>query len=335
MAKNTVPNTEAKANKKRLGRGLGSLLGVSGGSLDDKEMDESQETSAVPSSEKNQKKASEAKPAAQPAMMNIPETERIHWLPVEQLEANKFQPRKTFNPKPLEDLAASIKEKGIMQPIVAQRISGNKFEIIAGERRWRAAQKAGLVKVPVILKETDPKDSLELALIENIQRDDLNPIEEALAYQVLVDTYNMTQADVAEKVGKDRATVTNTLRLLKLSKEVQEMVSSGQLSMGHARCLVVVEDKELQRKLAKKCLDLSLSVRSTEKMVKTTLEGKASEVEEETAESKALQALSKELQRHTGAKTKIQYKNGKGQLILQFYNKEQFEGLVKKFREWN
>lgn len=329
MAKNTE-NADSK-NKKRLGRGLGSLLGVSGASLDQSD----EETS---SSDKKIVKTALTKPTTAVAEVKrpeVPDTERIHWVAVEALEANKYQPRKVFNPQPLEDLAANIKEKGIMQPIVAQRLGTNRFEIIAGERRWRAAQKAGLVKVPVILKETNEKDSLELALIENIQRDDLNPIEEALAYQILVDKHSMTQADVAEKVGKDRATITNTLRLLKLSKEVQDMVAAGDLSMGHARCLVVVEDKELQKKLAKKCLDLSLSVRSTEKLVKTTLEGKPSKVEEETSETRALQALSKEIQRNTGAKTKIQYKNGRGQLVLQFYNKEQFEGLIKKFREWD
>ncbi|MCO5112766.1 MAG: ParB/RepB/Spo0J family partition protein [Bdellovibrionaceae bacterium] len=329
--KNTEQSTDTKNNKKRLGRGLGSLLGVGGASLD--------ETEELVSDTSEKKQASKEPPkvksATEAPKVEVPDTERIHWVAVENLEANKYQPRKVFNPQPLEDLAASIKEKGIMQPIVAQRLSANRFEIIAGERRWRAAQKAGLVKVPVILKETNEKDSLELALIENIQRDDLNPIEEALAYQILVDKHNMTQADVAEKVGKDRATVTNTLRLLKLSREVQDMVAAGDLSMGHARCLVVVEDKELQKKLAKKCLDLSLSVRSTEKLVKTTLEGKPSDVEVETSETRALQALSKEIQRNTGAKTKIQYKNGRGQLTLQFYNKEQFEGLIKKFREWN
>lgn len=325
-------NIESKNNKKRLGRGLGSLLG---GSNTDIEIENDTITEPDSKNEIKAKKAQVSSTNSVPAKAEVADTERIHWVAVENLEANKFQPRKVFRPEALAELTASIKEKGIMQPIVAQRLSERKFEIIAGERRWRAAQKAGLIKVPVILRETDKKDSLELALIENIQRDDLNPIEEALAYQILVDKHGMTQADVAIKVGKERATVANTLRLLKLSKEVQDLVSNGVLSMGHARCLVVVEDKELQKKLAKKCIDLSLSVRSTEKLVKTTLEGKVDTTEEETSETRALQALSKEIQRNTGAKTKIQYKNGRGSLSLQFYNKEQFEGLIKKFREWS
>lgn len=317
-------------NKKRLGRGLGSLLGVSNSGLDISEGSETAPEAKKPA----EKKAVEAEVKTNTIVEKIPETERIHFVPVEQLMANQFQPRKVFDPSALEELTLSIKEKGIMQPIVAQKKGEKSYEIIAGERRWRAAQKAGLKKVPVILRETDSKDSLELALIENIQRHDLNPIEEALAYQILVDTHKMTQAEVAEKVGKDRATVTNTLRLLKLSKEVQEMVSSGSLSMGHARALIVVEDKELQRKLAKKCLDLSLSVRAAEKLVKNALEGKATASIAENNEMKAIDVLSKEIQKNTGAKTKIQYKNGRGSLTLQFYNKEQFEGLIKKFREW-
>ena len=253
-------NHETKANKKGLGRGLGSLLGVN-------DSDESSTNPQPKKAKSSDKKSTQSTPVAK----SVPDNERIHWVPIEQLQANEFQPRKVFKPEALAELTASIKEKGIMQPIIAQKKSDKSYEIIAGERRWRASQKAGLVKVPIILRDTDAKDSLELALIENIQRDDLNPIEEAMAYQILVDKHSMTQADIAEKVGKERATVTNTLRLLKLSKDVQEMVSNGQLSMGHARCLISVEDKELQKKLAKKCLDLSLSVRSAEKLVKNAL----------------------------------------------------------------
>lgn len=263
------------------------------------------------------------------------EFEKIHQIFVENLSPNKNQPRKVFEDEALKDLSLSIKEKGIMQPIVAQRLDDKNFEIIAGERRWRAAQMAGLKIVPVILRQTDEKDSLELALIENIQRNDLNSIEEAEAYQILVDKYGMTQADIAEKVGKERATITNTLRLLKLSKEVQEYVSQKILSMGHARALVAVEDLELQRKLAKKCIDLTLSVRSAERLVKNALEGVTEEALTETPEQKAIKNLMNEISRLTGTRTKINYKNGRGAMSLQFYNKEQFEGLVKKMRTWN
>lgn len=340
--------------KSRLGRGLNSLLGSP--------MDEEQDQSPVQKNEskneprnqpaKELKKKDLLKDKAETIQMDpiktqgletksekivekLNDLEKIHQVFVENLVANKNQPRKVFDDEALKELSLSIKEKGIMQPIVAQRIDSKNFEIIAGERRWRAAQLAGLKIVPVILRETDEKDSLELALIENIQRDNLNSIEEAEAYQILVDKYGMTQADIADKVGKERATVANTLRLLKLSKEVQDYVSQKILSMGHARALVAVEDLELQRKLAKKCIDLTLSVRSAERLVKNALEGKDDEVLNETPEQKAIRNLMNEIQRITGARTKISYKNGRGALTLNFYSKDQFEGLVKKLRTWS
>lgn len=330
-----------KMPKNRLGRGLNSLLGNP--VADD--LDSSPASASVKEDKKKnllKEKASsikvEEKIIAEPqyiADQKLNELERVHQIFVEDLKANKNQPRKVFIDEALKELADSIKEKGIMQPIVAQRIDDKNYEIIAGERRWRAAQMAGLKSVPVILRITDEKDSLELALIENIQRNNLNSMEEAEAYQVLVDKYNMTQADIATKVGKERATIANTLRLLKLSKDVQEYVSQQKLSMGHARALVAVEDLELQKKLAKKCIDLTLSVRATERLVKNALEGKSTEILNETPEQKAIKNLVSEIQRITGSRTKIAYKNGRGALTLQFYSKDQFEGLVKKIRSWN
>jgi ParB family chromosome partitioning protein len=332
-----------KSPKSRLGRGLNSLLGNPSEEMDENPRPKS---SAVQTEKKKDllkekassikveevSKATDKKASETP---QINELERIHQIFVENLKPNKNQPRKVFNDEALKELSASIKEKGIMQPIVAQRLDSKNFEIIAGERRWRAAQMAGLKAVPVILRVTDEKDSLELALIENIQRNNLNSMEEAEAYQILVDKYSMTQADIALQVGKERATITNTLRLLKLSKEVQEYVSQQKLSMGHARALVAVEDLELQRKLAKKCLDLTLSVRATERLVKNALEGKEQDAQPESAEQKAIKNLMSEIQRITGTRTKINYKNGRGAMTLQFYSKEQFEALVKKIRAWN
>lgn len=323
-----------KNQKSRLGRGLNSLLG----GADDDEPVKSPVTK--PKAKKSLLKEKAKTIKVEELSENIKfekvnELEKIHKIFVENLKANKNQPRKVFVDQALKELSLSIREKGIMQPIVAQRIDDKNYEIIAGERRWRAAQMAGLKVVPVILRETTEKDSLELALIENIQRDNLNSIEEAEAYQVLVDKYDMTQADIALKVGKERTTITNTLRLLKLSTEVQEYVSNKRLSMGHAKALVAVEDLELQRKLAKKCIDLTLSVRAAERLVKNALEAGDEKVENETPEQKAIKSLTNEIQRLTGARTKINYKNGRGAVSLQFYNKEQFEGMVKKFRNWN
>lgn len=337
-----------KLPKNRLGRGLNSLLG---GPVDEpEELIVSPAKKTEPAKEAKKKNLLKEKaatfvatPPPEPEVKivvkevpaKISDQERVHQVFVENLSPNKYQPRKVFTEEALKELTDSIKEKGIMQPIVAQRIDDKNFEIIAGERRWRAAQLAGLKSVPVVVRVTDEKDSLELALIENIQRDNLNSIEEAEAYQILVDKYGMTQADIATKVGKERATIANTLRLLKLSKEVQEYVSSQKLSMGHARALVAVEDLELQRKLAKKCIDLTLSVRAAERLVKNALEGKAIETQGETAEQKAIKNLMTEIQRITGSRTKIAYKNGRGSLTLQFYSKDQFEGLIKKLRTWN
>lgn len=349
-----------KLPKNRLGRGLNSLLGNPSEDLDQSPVREKviskeivkkkdllkTKASSISIDEKNESKPTESakskmksdlatnEKATEPTA-KINDLEKIHQIFVENLSPNKNQPRKIFNEEALKELSDSIREKGIMQPIVAQRLDDKNFEIIAGERRWRAAQMAGLKAVPVILRVTDEKDSLELALIENIQRNNLNSIEEAEAYQILVDKYAMTQADIAVKVGKERATVANTLRLLKLSKEVQEYVSQQKLSMGHARALVAVEDLELQRKLAKKCIDLTLSVRAAERLVKNALEGKNLEVQSETPEQKAIKNLMAEIQRITGTRTKIDYKNGRGSLSMQFYSKEQFEGLVKKIRAWN
>jgi ParB family transcriptional regulator, chromosome partitioning protein len=333
-------NKKIKPN--RLGRGLNSLLGNPSEELDVRPAREAVDLKEIKKKNLLKEKAKtiiieEKKEKAEPVLVvqKINELEKIHQIFVENLSPNKNQPRKVFIDEALKELSESIKEKGIMQPIVAQRIDDKNFEIIAGERRWRAAQMAGLKAVPVILRVTDEKDSLELALIENIQRNNLNSMEEAEAYQILVDKYEMTQADIAQKVGKERATIANTLRLLKLSKEVQEYVSQQKLSMGHARALVAVEDLELQRKLAKKCIDLTLSVRAAERLVKNALEGKPEDAQNESAEQKAVKNLALEIQRITGSRAKIAYKNGRGALTLQFYSKDQFEGLIKKLRAWN
>lgn len=219
-----LPNmtTPAGAKKKAsLGRGLGSLLS---GSM------------AAP--------APEALPAPVPVSIQTTQAEpkiadeaKIWILPIDRLVANTQQPRQTFAPEPLRDLAASIKEKGILQPITARRIGERQFEIIAGERRWRAAQLAGLHEVPVILKKVSQQDSLEYAIIENIQREDLNPMEEAEAYQLLSIDYDLTQQQVADKLGKERSSVANSLRLLALPAEVKTLVRKNQLSAGHAKVL--------------------------------------------------------------------------------------------------
>ena len=188
-------------------------------------------------------------------------------LKISQIEPNKSQPRKNFNEDSLQELADSIKQFGIIQPLVVQK-KNKYYEIIAGERRWRAARIAGLKEVPVIIKDYSEQEVVEIALIENIQREDLNPIEEAQAYKRLLEEYNLKQDEVAERVSKSRTAVTNSMRLLKLSDKVQEMLIDEMITSGHARAILAIEDEELQYEIAERVMDEKLSVRETEKLVK-------------------------------------------------------------------
>jgi ParB family chromosome partitioning protein len=205
------------------------------------------------------------------ALLQVPEMSVVRSdyfiCPIEQIRPNKSQPRKHFSPEKLEELAASIREQGIIQPLVVTKKDGH-YEIIAGERRWRASQKAGLHEVPVVIREASDATVMELALIENIQRQDLNAIEEAQAYRSLVEQYGISQEDVARRVGKNRTTVTNALRLLKLPDTIQHDIIEERLSMGHARTLLALESMELIEKVRHEILHRQLSVRATEEMVR-------------------------------------------------------------------
>lgn len=199
---------------------------------------------------------------------HVPDEQKSYFMcPIEKIRPNRNQPRKHFVPEKLEELAASIREKGIIQPLVVTQKEGY-YEIIAGERRWRASQKAGLHEVPVVIREASPDTVLELALIENIQRQDLNAIEEAQAYRSLVDQFGISQEEVARRVGKNRTTVTNALRLLKLPEDVQRDIVEERLSMGHARALLALEHAEMLAKARHEILHKQLSVRATEELVR-------------------------------------------------------------------
>jgi ParB family chromosome partitioning protein len=205
-------------------------------------------------------------------------TQGLAEIPISQIQPNPFQPRKTFNEASIDELARSVREHGIVQPLVVTR-SGDKYKLIAGERRFRAAQKAGLTTVPVLIKEMMAEgDALQIALIENIQREDLNPIEEAMAYHQLHDDFQLTQEEISRRVGKERSTVANFLRLLKLPDPVKKLLASGQLSMGHARALLAIESPKKQEQLADRVVRKNLNVRQTEML--------ASESSPKTAEKK-------------------------------------------------
>jgi ParB family chromosome partitioning protein len=199
--------------------------------------------------------------------------EELKEIDIDLIEPNNLQPRTRFDDNQLEELAQSIKANGIVQPLLVRRVGGSRYQIVAGERRWRAAQRAGLQRIPAVVREVPDEKMLELALIENIQRQELNAIEEAYAYKRLIETLGLTQETVAQRVGRDRTFVTNYLRLLRLPEDIQKLVEENQISMGHARALLGVDDVEKQRQVAQSVIDRGLSVRETERTIKRIVAG--------------------------------------------------------------
>ncbi|MDI9508295.1 MAG: ParB/RepB/Spo0J family partition protein [Clostridiales bacterium] len=255
-------------------------------------------------------------------------------LPIREIEPNKSQPRKSFNEDALHELAESIKQFGVIQPLIVQK-KDKYYEIIAGERRWRASRLAGLKKVPVIIKDYSPQEVLEIALIENIQREDLNPIEEAHAYQRLIKEYNLKQDELAERVSKSRVTITNSMRLLKLNEKVQQMLIDDLISSGHARALLPLEDPNIQYDTACKIFDEKLSVRDTEKLVKQLLKGKA-EKEIATVDEFAFiyKDLEDKLRNIVGTKVSIhRKKKNKGSIEIEYYSNDDLERIIDLFNK--
>ena len=252
-------------------------------------------------------------------------------LPVSSIEPNRNQPRKHFDKAELEELTDSIKRYGVIQPLVVQK-KNDYYEIIAGERRWRAAKLAKLKEVPVVIKDYEPQEASEIALIENLQRSDLNPIEEAKAYKNLIEEYDLRQEDVATRLSKSRSAITNSMRLLNLSDEVQVMIEAGELQMGHARALLGLENEGLQEKTAKTVVDKGLSVRETEKLVKNILHPKQKKLPIPNQNTAEVQRLSERLKEIFGTKVSINQKaNGKGKIEIDYYSTEEFERLYEMF----
>jgi ParB family chromosome partitioning protein len=247
---------------------------------------------------------------------------------ITKVEPNRNQPRTNFEEDSLIELADSIKQFGILQPLIVQK-KDDYYEIIAGERRWRAAKLAGLKEVPVIVKEFSKQEVVEIALIENIQRENLNPIEEALAYKRLLTEFSLKQDEVAERVSKSRTAVTNSMRLLKLDERVQQMIVDDMISTGHARALLAIEDKEEQYILANQIFDEKLSVRETEKLVKNIKNPKKT-VEEKTepVDKFIYKDLEERMKSLIGTKVSInQKKNGKGKIEIEYYSNEELEHI--------
>jgi ParB family chromosome partitioning protein len=278
--------------RKALGRGLGALLSAEG--------------------------------AAAPA------TEPTTEVPTDLIDPSLLQPRSVFDEAKLDELAKSITANGVVQPVLLRR-KGARFELIAGERRWRAAIRAGLEQIPAVLRNVSDEKVLEIALIENIQREDLNPIEEARAYKKLIETLGLTQESVAERVGRDRSYVTNYLRLLRLPDDIQELVQSGRLSTGHARTLLGVDRVDTQRRIARKILEQDLSVRATEQAVRLAgepKEVKAKQLRAPTTDANIRAAESK-LRRHFGTQVRILQTQGapSGKIEIEFYGQTDLDRL--------
>lgn len=253
-------------------------------------------------------------------MEKIVEVEKVVEKPVEQLmrideiEPNRLQPRKNFDEDALQELSESIKQFGLIQPIVVKN-KGEYYEIVAGERRWRAARIAGLKEVPVIIKEYNDKESMEIAIVENLQREDLNPIEEAQAYQKLIEEFGLKQDEAAQRVSKSRTAVTNALRLLKLDERVQQMVIDEMISGGHARALLAIEDKEEQYSMAMLIFDSKMSVRETEKLVRGHLKKEEEKKEEKKEDFSQMETIYHQLEERMksviGSKVAIHSRNYK------------------------
>ncbi len=249
-------------------------------------------------------------------------------LDVNIISPNDYQPRKTFNDKALTDLISSIKEKGVIQPVIVRRISDKSYQLIAGERRWRASKAAGLKKIPVIIKDVAPVEALELALIENIQREDLNPLETAEAFQRLIQDFSLTHDDMSKKVGKDRATITNYLRILKLPKDVKRWIAEGSLSIGHAKALLQIDDPLAQTAAAKKIIKNGMSVREAEAMSKKT---STTRPKPKAAKDPQIASLEDKMIKSLGTKVKLTYKPSKksGKIEIEYYSLDELDRLLE------
>lgn len=289
--------------RKGLGRGLDALLGAAAQSSVQDAIEEVQSP-------------------------NTSHNEQLKHVSVELIQRGKYQPRRDINQEALEELSASIKAQGVMQPIVIRPISDEKYEIIAGERRWRATQLAGLDTIPAVIRHVTDEAAIAMALIENIQREDLNPLEEAIALKRLQDEFELTHQQVADAVGKSRTAVTNLLRLISLSKEVKKLLEHGDIEMGHGRAMLSLDD-EKQRIVAAEVVAKGLSVRQTEALVRRTLEEMTKPKEQKDLQSPELHKLEEGISEKVGVPVMIQHSaKGKGKLVLKYNNLDELDGIL-------
>lgn len=294
--------------KKRLGRGLDALL------------------------------SKPMAPVSRPETANAPSNDGLKNLPLEYLQRGQYQPRVNMRQDSLEELAVSIKSKGIVQPIVARPIAKKddiqRYEIIAGERRWRAAQMAGLAEIPAVIRDVPDEDAIAMALIENIQREDLNPLEESRALDRLIREFDLTHAEAAQAVGRSRASVSNLLRLQDLSDKVKPLLEDRKLDMGHARALLGIANATQQFDVARQVVKKSLSVRETEVLVKRILEGgSATRLKKTPAQNADIRRLEIEISEKLGAKVSVDHTaNGAGKLIINYNSLDELDGILKHIK---
>lgn len=282
--------------KNRLGRGLDALLGENG------------------------------------AVMGDVAPDKLQQLPVELLQRGQFQPRRQIDKEALDDLANSIAKQGVLQPIVARKLPSGDYEIIAGERRWRAAQQAQLDRVPVVVRELSDEDAMVIGLIENLQREDLSPIEEARGMQRLIEEFTMTHQQVADSVSRSRAAVSNLLRLLSLQSDVSSLLEQGQLDMGHARALLSL-DEAMQQKAAQQIIKSGMSVRQAESLVRRLQEENANPVTKVKEKDPDIRHLEESLSEKLGAHVEIKLgSRGKGKLVIDFHGNDVLQGILEKIR---
>jgi ParB family chromosome partitioning protein len=255
------------------------------------------------------------------------EAESITTLPTDQIDANPLQPRRVFQAERLEELAQSIRANGVIQPLVVRR-AGNRYQLVAGERRWRAARLAGLDAVPVVLQDVPDDRLLEITLIENIQREDLNPIETAQAFERLIRELHLSHDDVGRRTGKDRTTITNLLRLLQLPADLQQLVAERRLSAGHARCLLSLPEQQLQREVAEKAVAQGWSVRQTERLTQRMVEGRTPKRVEEVQTDPNVKAAIQEMERVLGTKVRIVEKaKQRGRIEIEYYSPDDLDRI--------
>ena len=304
MSEKKKAEAKASGKKRGLGRGLSALIGTDPveNILETAEKDEPQKETR---------------------------DQAVVELDIRQIEPDAAQPRKSFGDEAMEELAASIRQYGVIQPLIVQKIGDDRYQIIAGERRWRAAKKAGLEMIPAIVKDYAPEEVLAISLIENIQRENLNPVEEAKAYRRLIDEYSLKQDEVAQRVGKSRTTITNSLRLLGLDDEVLSYLVSGELTTGHAKALLSLKNKEQQRKLAARAVKEGLSVRKLEQLTQEKPKQIAIEEPVNPAEEAVYKDLTQKLRESLGTKVSIVRSEKKNKIEIEYYSEEELERLVE------